>query len=179
MLSQEEITKLAEENHDLIYWAIHRYNLYPVDDWYDILAIGYMKACNNFDPDRGVQFSTYCVYCMLNEVRLENRKKKVYAHYLNYPEHTSSLDEVISTADDSITLAMMLEDKKNVGWEDEIIFNEMMSHVELSDRESEVLSLRLHGMKHREIAEIIGIAQPTVSRILKRCAEKLDIMKSK
>jgi DNA-binding NarL/FixJ family response regulator len=45
----------------------------------------------------------------------------------------------------------------------------------LSNRENEVLALLAHGFLYKEIAEKIGISQPTVSTYIRRIYEKLHV----
>lgn len=45
--------KLAEENHNLIYWFCWKNHL-DIEEWYDIIAIGYMKGINSYDETKGV-----------------------------------------------------------------------------------------------------------------------------
>ena len=60
---------LVEENHNLIYWYIHKRNL-NVDDYYDLLA-NYVRVHKKYDPARG-QFSTYF------KLRCDNVTRKLY-----------------------------------------------------------------------------------------------------
>lgn len=76
----EEQRKLAEANHDLIYWFMHKYNLCSpnaIEDWYGVCAIGLCKAAMMFDETRGATFSTFASKCMFTEMRSSLRKKRI------------------------------------------------------------------------------------------------------
>ena len=71
----EEQKKLAEENHNLIYRFLSKYNL-SIDDYYDIAAIGLCKAAMTFDKSKS-KFSTYAFKCMYMIMLHEKRKEKM------------------------------------------------------------------------------------------------------
>ena len=75
----EDQKRMTEENHNMIYGFLRRYNL-KEEDWYDIAAIGLIRAVCSYIPG-DAKFSTYANVCMLNEVRKELVYKK--RHYNN------------------------------------------------------------------------------------------------
>ena len=56
----EEQKKLAEDNHNLIYFYARKYHMSKQDfeDMYGILAIGLCKAARDYDESRGRAFSS-------------------------------------------------------------------------------------------------------------------------
>lgn len=74
MLTDEE-RKIAEENHNLIYFFINHFNV-DIDEYYDIFAIDYIKCVKFWDKDRG-KLSTLLCKVFLNTIIKEKRKKKV------------------------------------------------------------------------------------------------------
>lgn len=62
---------LVVENVPLIKSVIRRFKTFPIeyDDLYGLALVGFMKAVNNFDISKGVQFSTYVVPMVLGEVK--------------------------------------------------------------------------------------------------------------
>lgn len=75
----KEQEKLIEENHNLIYSFLQKYNL-SVEDYYDLAAIGLCKAGINFNGNIS-KFSTYAYEWMFgsvfSEIRKEKRMKKI------------------------------------------------------------------------------------------------------
>ena len=71
----DEQQKLVEANHNLIYFLLKTYK-WTIDKYYDIAAIGLCKAAQRYDESRGVNFSTYAMRVMYNEVIKEIRKEK-------------------------------------------------------------------------------------------------------
>lgn len=49
----DEQRKLVENNHNLIYAILHKYNL-PIDEYYDVAAIGLCKAAITFDAEKDI-----------------------------------------------------------------------------------------------------------------------------
>ena len=60
----EQQQELVEKNHNLIYGFANRHKL-PIDEYYDILAIGLCKAAQKYNNGNGV-FSTFAYTCMKN-----------------------------------------------------------------------------------------------------------------
>ena len=73
MLTNEK-RQLAEDNHLLIYKFLRERNL-PVDEWYDICAIGYCQAAEAYDPGRKKSFATLAYTTMFHEVAREMYKR--------------------------------------------------------------------------------------------------------
>lgn len=66
--------KFAEDNIGLIYGFLDKYHIrYKMDEILDILYIGYTKALNIYDKEKG-SFSTIAFECM----------EKEYFHYIKY-----------------------------------------------------------------------------------------------
>lgn len=83
MLNVEERDKLVESNLNLIYTGIRKvFKAYKVnlgvmdeDDFYQIGAIGLIKAAKYFKPELGNQFSTYAVPMITGEIMRELRDR--------------------------------------------------------------------------------------------------------
>lgn len=62
---------VVSQNLGLVWSIVHRFknNYYDKDDLFQIGCIGLMKAINNFDPNYGVQFSTYAVPIIMGEIK--------------------------------------------------------------------------------------------------------------
>ena len=81
----EEQKKLAEDNHNLIYFYARKYHMSKQDfeDRDGILAIGLCKAARDYDESRGRAFSTVAMGYMLNECRNAYRCDKYRNGKLN------------------------------------------------------------------------------------------------
>lgn len=107
-----------------------------------------MKAVNTFDSDKGVKFSTYETSIIRNEILMTFRKKQIIPAF--------SIDEACNLDNgEEVSYADMIEDRKRF-FEDviaDIQYGEIMNL--LSDREREIIYLRMGGKTQREIAEVL------------------------
>lgn len=182
-LTQEEKEILAEENMSLVHYVANKFRntRLPYDDLYGAALLGFTKALNSFDSERGAKFSTYAVNCMKNEIRFFLRKERKQS------EHTVSYNLVLSTdkngndfelynilADKSDESADMLElmiTKENS--------NSVIKAIEqLSETEQYIMKHRygINGAKfktQKEIADEINMSQANVSKIQKNSLKKL------
>lgn len=135
------------------------------DDLFSVGLIGLVKAVNTFNPDKGVKFTTYATPVIRNEILMTFRKKRIIP--------TFSLDELYDLDNgDSVNFSEMIADSKRL--EDEVIADMQMEQMfsNLSDREKKIISFSMDDKTQREIAEILGISQPCVSRIIKSIHNK-------
>lgn len=162
----EEQKKLVEDNHKLIYFMLHKYNL-DIEEYYDIFALALCNAAINYDTNRGTAFSTYAASAMKGAFLHNIRKSKAQCRSGN----CISIDEVIYNdgTKDLITLEDMLSNRLDAF--DESI---LIDFTKLNDRVREILWLSYCGYTQREIADIFGIGQPQVSRELKKAKKMLE-----
>ena len=157
--------KLAEENHNLIYWFLNKYHL-SIDEYYDLAAIGLCKAAKTYNDEQS-SFSTYAARCMFtavfSEIRNEkNEKRKALREALSLDAAIEGLDneqakllDVLSTSDttEDIVLAQkMLEDY----------------YVQTSDKDKQIIQLLLTGYTQKEIASLYDVSQAYISRVKKK-----------
>lgn len=141
-------------------------NLNPLDE--DLFAtglVGVIKAVNTFNPDKGFVFSTYVAQVIRNEILVSFRKKRI--------THAFSLDDPCDLGNgDSVDFSEMITDNRR--FEEEVIADMQMEQMlsKLSDREKKIISLSMSGKTQREIADICGISQSYVSRIIKSIYKK-------
>jgi DNA-directed RNA polymerase specialized sigma subunit len=90
----EEQKKIVEENHNLIYYVLHKHKL-SIDKYYGAAAEGLCKAAITYSPDKNTKFSVYAYKCIMNviltEMRKEKRKKRSLAT-------TVSLDNLVGVS---------------------------------------------------------------------------------
>lgn len=140
----DEQRKQVEENHNLIYWYMHKNGM--SDDNYDILALALCIAVTKYEPDKG-SFSNYFVITakglLYKEYRKTLAKKRI-------PKETEYTDNVHSIAnmDESLEFIEFKE------WADK--------------HDSVVLKMRMDGYSQVEIANHLGVSQAQVSRILQK-----------
>jgi hypothetical protein len=99
----EQQKVFATEHHKLIYRFMHSKKL-DSREWYDVVAIGYMKAVLLWFQRKDLHkyaFSTICYYKMLNAVGNERAKKRI---------KTISLQQAINETD-NITYGDIVTDK--------------------------------------------------------------------
>lgn len=135
------------------------------EDLYSIGMIGVVKAVNTFNPDKGVKFSTYATKIIRNEILTTFRKKRIIS--------TLSLDEPYDLGNgEFVNYSEMIEGSKR--FEDEVVADMQMKNMflALSNRDKEIISLRMGAKTQQEIAEMLGISQAHVSRAIKSVYKK-------
>lgn len=165
--------KFAEENHNLIYSFLNKHNL-SIDEYYDVAAIGYCKAVQNFDSSRGVSFSTYAFYCMMNSCRMEIRNSK-YLRTIPKDKLVYYQQNITNGKDQEYNLEeILVEDKLCL--EDEVTTNLAFKHFldTIDKRDAEILKLLVKGRTQIEIAEDLNMSQSYVSRLIKNIRKKLE-----
>ena len=135
------------------------------EDLYSIGIIGVVKAVNTFNSDKGFAFSAYATHIIRNEILATFRKKRIIQVFF--------LDEPYQLENgESVEFSEMIADSSR--FEEEVIADIQMEQMlsKLSDREKKIISFSMDDKTQREIAEILGISQPCVSRIIKSIHNK-------
>lgn len=135
------------------------------EDLYSIGLIGVVKAVNTFNPDKGFTFSAYATQVIRNEILMTLKKKRIIPIF--------SLDEPYDLGNgESVDFAGMIADGRQ--FEEEVIADMQVKQIlsTLSDREKKIISLNMYEKTQCEIADILGISQPQVSRIAKSIYKK-------
>ena len=159
----KEQENLVIENHNLIYYFIHKYNL-SIEDYYDVCAIGLCKATLNYNPRKDTKFATYAGVCIENEIKLELRKQKNILVY--------SLDMTFySTSDGTREISYVENITTGLSAYDEILPYQLDKV--LDAQEYKLVALVLQDYTQVEIGNIIGISQAQVSRMFFKIKQKL------
>lgn len=141
-------------------------NLNPLDeDLFSVGLIGLVKAVNAFNSDKGVKFSAYATPVIRNEILMTLRKKRIIPAF--------SLDEPCDLWNgESVNFTETIADSRR--FEEKVIADVQMEQMfsNLGDREKKIISLSMDGKKQREIADMCGISQAHVSRIIKSIYKK-------
>ena len=158
----------AEDHLRLVYHIIKSYRPpdgIEKDDWYQIGCIGLIKACQTFDKDRHVPFSSYACKCIYNELRMFQREywNKNNSFYRSF----ISLELPIKTLEDStMRLADIIESMCNV---EEIAVTHEIEEIIKSD----VSTLMLQGYTSSEIAIKMKVCKRTAIKRMKKIREKV------
>ena len=167
--------KLTEENHKLIYWFCWKNHL-DIEEWYDIIAIGYMKGINSYDETKGVKLSTYLIRIMKNEYLLVLRNKK-YAKYIPENEILSLDFEYNSDKDKENYNILDFIVNENSLFENNVCLKidikKAFNELKIPKRNYEIFMMRVQGSKLEEIASDFGISRERVRMICKDIGEKL------
>lgn len=150
-----------------------------LEDLISIGTIGLIKGINTFNPDKNHRLSSYIARCIENEILMVLRSNKKLQKEI-------SIDESIGTdrEGNNMTFSDILPaDSADIS---DIIFEKLESKKlyqamkkVLTPNEINIICWR-YGLNNsqkktqKEIADILGISRSYVSRIEKRCIEKLS-----
>lgn len=171
-LWQMEHSEYAKEqlvlaNVGMVGLVLNSLGLSLLDDYlYSTGIVGLVKAINSFDFEKGTKFSTYASSVIRNEILMTFRKKKVSISF--------SLDDTVNLENgEEVPYSDMISSDKQ--FEADVIakvqYEELLG--KLSDRERNIINLFYVCDKTQcEIAEITGLSQSYVSRIIKGVHKK-------
>ena len=171
-MRQYDRDKLVTDNLRLVYHLFNKLKqtAIVVDNKEDIISegtVGLVKAANTYDPTKGVRFSTYASRCINNEMLMYIRRiNKRTANEV-------SLYKVVARDEEgnNISYADILPTDTNT--EDciaEVAMDDFMAQQKDIDREI-VAALR-QGHTQKEVAAMVGLQQPTVSRRICKLKKK-------
>jgi RNA polymerase sporulation-specific sigma factor len=179
MLNDEQ-RQLVLDNQKLITYCIKKQGLLDdYYDYYDIAAIGLVKAAINYYDNKGYAFSTYAIKCINNELLVELRTKNSFKRRSNL--NTISLDKEMKTDEKIITLKDVIPSDINI--ELEIIKKEekellYKSLKKLNNKELTIIiyNYGLFGnneLTQRELAQLFNLSQAQISRLKNNAIRKL------
>lgn len=183
-LEQWEKEIYAEENLNLIHFVANKFRntRLPYDDLYSVCLLGYTKALNAFDKNRGVKLSTFAVNCMQNEVKFYLRKEKKHSSntissgtILSRDSNGNDfqLEDILSQQEKEGVLS--IEDTYELSEDKGVVLEAIDS---LTLREQYIMNSRygVNGFQvktQKLIAEEIDMSQANVSKIQKNCIDKI------
>lgn len=164
----DEQKKLVEDNHSLIYLVLRNMGL-PIEDNYDLAAIGLCKAAINYKSGK-YAFSTFACKCIENEIKHEFQQAFKQKRAGNM--ELTSYDSFVRCDDENIALIDCIQSKESTENEalSRVIYSEIVDEIGKSD--SRMIPWFSKGYTQMEIAKILGVTQQNVSRV-KRRVEKL------
>lgn len=170
--------RMVEENLSLVTFCMNEYIQYVRrDEWDDVFqegAIGLCRAAALYRPEQGVKFSTFAVPCIVNAIYAYLRKKtsknmRFYMEALRL-EGFSGMEH-----SEKLLIGGTLYSKHNV--EREFACIDLMDFIrnELGTRDTDIVFMLLDGKRQNDIAERFGISQPSVSRIISRINQRINL----
>ena len=165
--------KLIEHNLRLVAHIVKKMTDTGVekDDLFEVGAIGLIKSIDTYNPERNIKLDTYAAKCIKNEIFMFLRKPRY--------EKTKRIDIFIDEKNKSVEAYLDKLSDNLPNLEEKIIEKEEKETIRkvlnlLSERERKVLiSSYYYNKKQNDIAEELGIQQPSVSRILRNSYKKI------
>lgn len=169
----DELAKERLINHNLrlVAHIVKKYTTAgEADDFISVGVIGLIKAIQTFNPDKGVQLSTYASRCIENEILMLIRMNKKHNSVFSLEEKLGCDPE-----GNEITLLDTLEcDEKDVLEEVElkILSEQLVEKMKkvLTKREFKIICMRYGvdntpALTQREVAKKLGISRSYISRL--------------
>ncbi len=166
--------EMFNDNIKLAYSIAHKYQINYPNEYEDILQcafIGLWKAISIFDYEH--KLSTIAYTIMSNEINYYLRK------YRKNQTLTCaiSLDEVIfkNNDRDELTFGDILKDDRDMI--DDVLYNidveNSMNRMFLTEKEKDVVRMRMDEKTQKYIAKQMGLSQCQISRIQKKVRDRL------
>lgn len=167
----EEQERMVLENQNLIYTVLKKYHV-SIEDYFDIAMIGLCKGVKTFDKTKGFKASTYLYRCIVNELFMEFRQKKVKTislevHFKNKNNDSLRLEEML--CDDKVNIENDFIKKSEI----DLLYQKMNI---LNDKEKFIIEKTFFNNKkttQKDIALLLNLTQAQVSRIKRDALKKL------
>lgn len=166
-MDKTEKQKLAEDNHKLIYSWLNSRHL-NVDEWYDIAALGYMKAVNTYSGEFNSSFSSWA-YKLMDQSRALNLRKYLNTISLSGGEDKQfavvlSLDKEFKRDEDDgnfydITDANIDIEKLTSYCID---FKSKLKYMTLTDLK--IIMLKLYGLSNKSVSVTLGFSRNYIQK---------------
>ena len=178
---KEARNQLVERNMRLVAHIAKKYNTgeRDFDDIISIGTIGLIKAINTFKVSKGNKLATYASKCIDNEILMYLRaeKKKSREVSIHEPIGTDKEGNAISLLDvletETIDFAYEYDLNSQIKWLLENI-NSILTPSELNIIKKRYGLFGDEEVTQRELAASLGISRSYVSRIEKKCLQKLN-----
>lgn len=166
--------QLFENNIGLVYYVAKRYasiyleNPNIRDDMIQEGFLALWRACQLFDESKGNSFSTYAT------TSIRNKMVCFAVRYLKRQSTLVSLEDPINTDEKEplVYKDIIADEQSDV---QDIITHDQIFNIaeQLGETAKSVLLKLIEGCTQDEIAKIVGISQPTVSRTIKKIRERI------
>lgn len=161
---------LVTDNHNLIYEFAKRKHL-PIEEYYDILAIGLCEAAQSYDSVSG-EFSTIAFRCM--DMQLKDYYKYIYTAKRIPDEMILSYDTPTG-GEDSDSNSNFLDSFTDNRCVHDIVVSGIMSEILmnlLSNKEQTVARMLADGMNQSDIARLMDCKRQTVKYYIVQIRKK-------
>lgn len=189
--SSQEREKFILDNIKLCGFTIHKYGLYKIsnraslEDIYQESIYALITAVDRFDESKGFSFSTYAIscikLCLLTYIKLDTvirpkriSKSKNRKQGYEEPPSVISLDQTIKSRENEQCnkehVDNIIDDKATDQLDsvlDKLVISQFFTTY-LNNQDIKMLELKLKLFSQQDIAKILGISQPTVSKNLKK-----------
>ena len=161
--------------------AVNKFSSYIIDkkDFVSVGIIGLIKAVDNFDLSKNIEFSSFAVKCIDNEILMFLNKNTKYLE-------TDSIDRVISEDQDGSELRVidLLVSDENIAddYEYSEVLDILISLVEKLPEKEQSIIKHYYGicnskmMNQKDLATLIGVDKSVISKRQKAILEKLRAM---
>lgn len=166
-MTNEEI---FNNNVNIAYKIANRYltNYYEeIDDIRQIALMELWRCVENWDHVHSL--TTYAYICIPNKINYYLRSNK--KHEKNISINTVIYDDGVETT---------IEDFLDTGYDqiehliDDINAEGVLEKIDTTNKEKEVLKLRMVGLTQKQISKIMHISQPQISRYQKQIKRKIS-----
>lgn len=178
----DEQRKLAEANHNLIYWYLYKKNpsAQLIDDVYGMLAIVLCRCARNYKPDMGRTFSTFTIRAFSNEVAKYYYLAHQAPRAIHHEDVLASLDyEFADNNTRDVCTYYNLTPSIERGYE----FAElkaMYAQAQMSPKVRTVMYYKLYGeCTDTEIAKKMGVSRERVRQLKNKGLEAMGIGRTK
>lgn len=173
-MNKSERDKLVLDNQRLVYYFYEQLKKSPLieNNKEDLISegmIGLVKAAKCYEPDKGCKFATFAGRCITNQMLMYIRK-------LNKQNCEVSLYAPIGYDKDGNQLLLedVLEDKRDIEEQGlcNIEFDRFIQ--KLTEKKRAILQAYSQGYTQKQIAEIVGLSQSYVSRIVAKLKKEFE-----
>jgi RNA polymerase sigma factor (sigma-70 family) len=171
--------KLVVDNMPLVHFLVRKCARIAgnYEDYVQAGCIGLILAAQRYDPGRGITFCTFASSYIRGAIH--DQYSKFECSPLKLPRGTvyqdgskpfpmcCSLHDAVEGADGLTVEGTLPDDNDDIGASvSEIALRETIA--KLPDREKKIAQMLIEGKKQQQIADALGVSQPTVNRIIKK-----------
>lgn len=179
---EQLLNEVAEKNIKTIYYIVNKQrnfsNMVPLDEMASAGFVGYAKAIDKYDPDRGVKFATFAINCIKNEIRFCLRKeRRHYEHNIstNYIKHQDKNGNDLTIEDTLKDESMTPEEQL----QHDTLRKLILENLQLLSPIEKYVTIYRFGLDRgitltqKQIAGLVNMSQANISKIERNCTDKL------